>query len=319
MKAVIIKLLVFVATFSLSLQAQTPKISSLIEEANSKKFDLWDFTDFIGERIDSPEEIANFFYHWIRLNIEYDTQSYEDMRNEKITWKEYQERQDEYDVYETRKAVCAGYANLYKWFLEELEVESEIISGHIRDDRNNYIDLNEDDAFRHAWNAVKLNGEWILVDTTWGSGQDEENSEYYYNIRPEWLINTHFPTESEWQLLDKPLSLEEFNNSKFVSSLWFQLGFIEAPKLYEDEAHYYFTFYDIESDWKVNLEFSNDNINFYPVKVQQTVKQDGLVYYKFEKENIGNEAYFKVGLLMLEIMEDSYRVHKHTDLINFKK
>src|SRR5690606_17831894 len=113
-----------------------------------------------------------------------------------------------------------------------------IISGYIRDERNHYVEFTKDDGFRHGWNAIKLNEKWILVDTTWGTSSDSTTSEFYFDMKPEWAIITHFPEDSNWQLLKKPLTLEEFNNSKFISPIWFFVGYSDIPKLMSDKDYY---------------------------------------------------------------------------------
>ena len=112
------------------------------------------------------------------------------MRVEKNIHEEYLKKQDEYRVYEDRKGVCGGYANLFKWFMMEADIEVEYIIGHIRDERNHYVELSSD-KFTHAWNSIKLNGKWILIDTTWGSSYNISQSEFYFDIKPELSINTH--------------------------------------------------------------------------------------------------------------------------------
>ncbi|UWX56245.1 hypothetical protein NYZ99_08410 [Maribacter litopenaei] len=313
-----LSLLTIIFFSALASYSQSEKIQSLIKETKDTKLDMWDLTELVADRIKSKEEQANFFYHWIGNNISYDHQTFERIIKGTILSEEFSSSQDKYTVYENRKAVCAGYANLYKWFMDELEIEAVIISGHIRDPRNHYIDLYQDDNFRHGWNAIKLNDEWKLVDTTWGNSNDPTQSEYYFDINPEWLIITHYPEESKWQLLDEPLSLEEFNKSKYISPVWFHLGFSEAPKLMADDTYYYFAFKDLETDWSVNLQYSSDNVKFDYIRGIEVIKQDGMMYYRFEKEQIANEAFFKVGLTLLIEENNGYSTKQHKDVINFK-
>ena len=303
---------------SLSTFGQTSEVISLLEQTENTTLDMWDLTEFVADRLESDEKLANFFYHWVGRNISYDHEGLEQLKQGDISEEDFFSSQDEYDVYENRKAVCAGYANLYKWFMDELEIEAVLIIGYIRDPRNHYVEFGKDDNYRHGWNAVKLNNKWKLVDTTWGNSNDPRQSEYYFDINPEWLIITHYPEESKWQLLEKPLSLEEFNNSKYIRPVWFHLGFSEAPKLLADDTYYYFAFKDVETDWSVNLQYSSDNINFDYINEIEPISQDGMTYYRFRKEKIADKAYFKVGLELLIENDDSYFKSNHTDVINFK-
>ncbi|KAK3582812.1 hypothetical protein CHS0354_035750 [Potamilus streckersoni] len=82
------------------------------------------------------------------------------------------------------------------------------------------------------WNAVLINEIWWLVDTFWGACEMVGKSrtdikyyfdEYYFLTDPEHLIFTHFPEVSEWQLLDKPISLKEFGKQVCLRQRCFEL------------------------------------------------------------------------------------------------
>lgn len=99
--------------------------------------------------------------------------------------------------------------------------------------------------YESVWNAVKVDGEWILVDTFWMVGGEKEGfvamdidnerkmetflrrressgvslndltrgksiREDYFNAKPRQFVKTHYPFESEWQLLPNPVSFSSF-------------------------------------------------------------------------------------------------------------
>jgi hypothetical protein len=280
---------------------------------------MWDLTTFAEENIKDKEQLAKFFYYWIGSNIQYDDETFSKTLNGELSHEEFWKSQEESVVYKNRKGVCAGYANLYRWFLDWVDIETVVISGHIRDLRNHYVELETDDSYRHAWNAIKLNDKWILVDTTWGTSKEKETSEFYFDIKPELSIITHYPEDSKWQLLKDPLTLEEFNNSQFIKPIWFMIGFTEIPKLMADQEFYYFTFQDIpDNKWSVSLKMSTDNINFEPISDIEVIDQDGLTYFRFGKTQVPKNAYFKVKIAKFEYLEDEYIMTEHQDVINFK-
>lgn len=299
--------------------SQNEKVKSLVEKTNDLNLDIWGLTDYAKMHIKDKNELAKFFYYWIGSNIEYDNELFEKILAKNITIQEFLEKQNEYDVYKNRKGVCAGYANLFKWFMNEIDIEAVVISGHIRDVINHYIELETDDDFRHAWNAIKLNDKWILVDTTWGTSEEKETSEFYFNIKPELSIITHYPEDIKWQLLKEPISLEEFNNSQFVKPIWFMIGFTEVPKLMFDKDFYYFTFQDLPNNkWSVGLKLSIDNLNFEPINDIEVIEQDGRTYFRFGKAQVPNKAYFKVGVVKFENDGDSIYKTEYVDVINFR-
>jgi hypothetical protein len=121
--------------------------------------------------------------------------------------------QDAQTVFKTHKAVCEGYANLFKELGNAINLETVLVGGKIRRDLapldlipTTFRLLNSDyDWTLHAWNAVKIAGNWYLVDTTWDdSDSDQRSASYssdYLMPDPEVMIKSHLPEQSAWQLL----------------------------------------------------------------------------------------------------------------------
>lgn len=78
---------------------------------------------------------------------------------------------------------------------------------------------------KHAWNAVKFDGSWHFLDATWGAGFVNLEEDRFipcfrpalFGTTPEMFILNHFPDETEWQLLDNPISRKEFDNQPIVN------------------------------------------------------------------------------------------------------
>lgn len=293
---------------------QSEHLKELVEKTKQSDLDMWELVDFAKEHLQEREDLAKFFYYWVSTNITYDNEFLERMGSGDFTYDEFDAKQTDYAVYTNRKAVCAGFANLYKWFMDQLDIEAVVVLGHIRDERNHYLELDSDDDFGHAWNAVKLNDTWILVDTTWGTSSNKGAAEFYYNIKPEYAILTHFPEDSKWQLLEQPLSLEAFNKSQYVKAIWFMNGFTEIPKLMADQDYYY-RFQDLSAkSISADLMISTDNVAFTNIEGLDKINQDGYTYLRFKKEHIPDVAYFKVNM-MITSESGSYI---YQDVINFK-
>ncbi|WP_175454828.1 transglutaminase domain-containing protein [Lutibacter oricola] len=313
------KIVILIILFSISNFgfAQNQKILSLVEKTNDLNLDMWELTEFAEKNLNDKEQLARFFYYWIGSNIKYDNELYQKIINGTINNDNFWESQEEYKVYDNRKGVCAGYAKLYQWFLDWVDIESVVISGHIRDERNHYINLELDDNYRHAWNAIKINEKWLLVDSTWGTSLDSITADYYFNIDPKKAIITHYPSETKWQLLEKPLTLEEYNKSKFIKPIWFKVGYSDNPNLKRDNKYYYFVFKNNPNkEWIVNLSYSGDNKNFKKIKGLQKIEQDGYTYLRFYKSLIPKKAFFKVNLYKSNNETSVDLAYK--DVINFK-
>jgi transglutaminase/protease-like cytokinesis protein 3 len=145
-------------------------------------------------------------------------------------------------VLNTRSTICSGYANLYQQLAQYMGLKSVIVVGYAKG-----IDyaLGEDNQVNHGWNAVKIDDDWYLIDTTWGSGTVNDNifnaqfNPYYFATKPQEFIYSHFPENPQWQLLETPLSREKFDTLADISSTLFE--------------------YDIELISHKNLKIDTDN------------------------------------------------------------
>lgn len=141
----------------------------------------------------------------IALNIKYDAASF---------WSGNLPRQDYEPVLKTGFAVCEGYSNTFKKFMDVLGFKNQIVHGYARGVGTSL--LTENGATNHAWNLVRIENEYYLIDSTWDSGYMEgKKSVQNYNtdwlfIKPEHFIYTHYPDNKNEQLLKSPFSKEEF-------------------------------------------------------------------------------------------------------------
>ncbi len=81
----------------------------------------------------------------------------------------------------TGLAVCQGYAETFKMFMDILGIDCYVISGY-------------GDGLGHAWNAIKLDDEWYYVDVTWDDPTPDVpgNIDYgYLNVTAEQLAQDH--------------------------------------------------------------------------------------------------------------------------------
>ena len=288
----IIFLFIGISAFS-----QNDSIESLVKKASSVNYSMSELTDFAKQNINKKKDLAKFFYYWVGSNIQYDEITLQNVLNGEISNEEFNNLQSIENVFETRKGVCAGYAQLYKWFMNQMGIEVYVVTGYIRDERNHYVELELDDNSRHAWNVIKLDGTWIILDSTWGTSQDSTVSNFYFDMKPELAIITHFPEQEKWQLLEKPLSLSEFNNSKFIKPVWFHVGFTDIPSLKEDSQYYYFVYRsNPDKEWSTLWMYSLENGNYTIIRNTTRIDQDGFTYIRFEKTQVPEKAFYKMQL-----------------------
>ncbi|UII32197.1 hypothetical protein LVD17_00065 [Fulvivirga ulvae] len=159
----------------------------------------------------TKKERAETIYYWIAQNIEYDYQMQFAPTFEVV--------EPEY-VFKNKKTICTGYANLFCSLASISEIECEVVIGYAQD----YLLPTPDSiSSNHAWNAIKLNNQWELIDSTWGSGGFSFGSNdfkqsidmRYFLSSPDFLLIDHFPIEEKWQLLNTKVNFNEFLGKEF--------------------------------------------------------------------------------------------------------
>ena len=154
---------------------------------------------------------ARAIYDWITANIKYDTAEW---RNIVSGADSYAHPHDPASVLERGTTVCIGYAWLFDDMCEAAGLESTFLIGDVRGYRGT-PDEELVSNVRHAWSAVREDGEWKLLDATWGARQDGEGeadykarADYYFDTPPGQFVFDHLPEDADWQLLENPVPSE---------------------------------------------------------------------------------------------------------------
>jgi hypothetical protein len=152
----------------------------------------------------SERDKALALYDWIAQNVRYDMASFlaEDLPDPSPEL-----------VLSSRLAVCEGYARLFMAMSHAVGLEAVMVPGYSK----GFAPDEDRSKPDHAWNAVKLDGQWVLLDPTWGSGHIDQSKAFvaefsrdWFAVPPERFVATHLPAEEKWQLLSPPLSQEAF-------------------------------------------------------------------------------------------------------------
>jgi len=244
---------------------------------------------------------ARAAYTWIANNIRYDLETYGKPKvlttitytSEYIFQKEkkkFLKRKVKLALL-TKKALCEGYSAMFNELCNLLNLESKIIKGIAK------VNPSQINSFKtrknHAWNAVKVNGKWQLLDITWSSGFVDSNTgkwiknfnDFYYFANPKYFITTHYPQHEKWQLLDNSISLQ---------------AFYEKPIFYK---HYF-----------------NSNIILEEQQNGHLIVSDKRIVFNFNRKNTKDNLYYS-------LLGDKYirplRVRKNDDdtyraFINYK-
>ncbi|XP_065592050.1 kyphoscoliosis peptidase-like [Cyrtonyx montezumae] len=167
-------------------------------------------------------EMVRAIWFWLCHNIEYDVDGFLGL-SQKIHMPE--------QVLETGRAVCSGYAHLCQEMCREAGLSSVEVPGFSRGPCARGGRQCQQQKSSHMWNAVQLEGQWWLLDACWGAGTVDTESrlfvprhdDFFFLTDPEHFIETHWPEDPAWQLLQPPISREDFEQRVFKTSEFFRL------------------------------------------------------------------------------------------------
>lgn len=136
--------------------------------------------EYILQNIETHQtdyEKAKYIFEYLAQNVEYNLEA--------------PENQNILSVFLNYSTVCQGYAKATQYLLDEVGIESAVVTGNIG---------SED----HSWNLVKLDGDYYYIDTTWGnstyasSGNTLEQfvNYNYFAVTSEELERTHTPNNT---------------------------------------------------------------------------------------------------------------------------
>jgi transglutaminase-like putative cysteine protease len=171
---------------------------------------------YLREREPDPYLLAKALHDYAADRIAYDVPSY---RAGNIP------PQNAEKIFAEKKGVCAGYAKLLVALGKAAGVELVYVVGQSRDMGGNV------DGQGHAWNAVRIERKWYLVDATWDAGYvngDTFTKQYksdYLLTPPEIFGLNHYPEESGWQLREAPISRGDFMRQPNVRPSLYAEGF----------------------------------------------------------------------------------------------
>ncbi len=173
----------------------------------------------LTQGLDSDSAKAWAIYRWLTENIRYDMEG--------LKSGDYGDLSPE-GVLRSRKAVCSGYSGLFKALGERAGLEVMVIKGYSRG--GSYRAGEWSAQTDHAWNAVKVDGEWRLIDTTWGAGSvingqwRKQFSDFYFLTAPDKFVLTHLPSQTRWQLMESAIGKAQFVDFPYIKSPFFHYG-----------------------------------------------------------------------------------------------
>ena len=222
------KVLIFV--LFLSFQSFAQKWVSV--DRNVKAYpQFYSITD-LGYRImndfNDDEKRVRAAFIWLTENIAFATPPMDAHQIERISYSSKKEKKEKINAFVfsrvdqaflRRYGVCIDYSLMLNTLFEQFQLPAKVISGVAR---SKVADIEDVPKLKnHSWNAVRVKGEWKLMDATWAAGYVSEDTglftksfmEHYFFTPPEEFVLNHLPTNQEWQLLKNPVSMANFVKS----------------------------------------------------------------------------------------------------------
>lgn len=224
MKKNVFFLLAFFSAFLLRAQTDYKKVDSLAHAFQESYTDAADLGRKLTRPLAAEREKARAIFTWLALNIRYDyaqsqnppgvrlygrTQA--EIDQQELAWKEKEAE----NALRQKRGICGDYSHLFKLMARAAGLETMVVSGKSR--------MLSGSGAGHAWNAVKIDGQWRLIDATWGAGYVEEGRfvrEFlpgFFDTPPALFILNHLPDDASWQLLGQPVSAKAFSRQVLLN------------------------------------------------------------------------------------------------------
>lgn len=219
-------LIIVISCFFFHTKAQVNnKVIGIIKEYPSDFSSTNNLVELINKDFKNKEEKAAAAFTWIAMNVSYDIKQIGKSKRVRFSYRSEEElaaKKKEFRInlaeqsLRKKKALCEGYSTLYQELCKQLDLDCIIIPGTARRYVSEIGNVNL--PSNHAWNAVKINNKWLLVDVTWAAGWvdyskmkfHKEFSPAYFALSPEEFAMKHYPDDKKWLLTTKLRNTSDF-------------------------------------------------------------------------------------------------------------
>jgi len=198
--------------------APDPKVTTMPETAQTS---IQTVGAYLRDQFPDKKRRVKAIHDYVALRLHYD-----DDALAKINARDYANTpsQQAEAVFTRRAGVCEGYARLMVAMGKASGLEIAYVTGWIRDASRRLTPVGDTvksglEGALHAWNAVLVDDEWLLIDTTWDdpTGAKEPVRSTYLFTPPALFAYDHLPEDPAWQLAMKPISLGDYARQALLS------------------------------------------------------------------------------------------------------
>lgn len=207
--------LTILLSFSLGLYSQ---VNTQVEVPDSLTYNAIDVATYFKSNYSTKEDLVNDLYLWIIHNI-----NYSDVLVDSLSDKDLVDY-----VLTTKAGKCKHFSALLTCICSLSGIEAYSVLGYVK--LNDEVETTQD----HAWNVIKLDGEYYLFDPTWDS---QNNDMSYFRKSGEVFIKTHMPYDPMMQLQYYPVRHTRFFKGKTTGRYYFDYkqAFKEYQNLNQEE------------------------------------------------------------------------------------
>jgi hypothetical protein len=180
----------------------------------------------------TDRELARAIYVWITDNLAYDFDN--------VATGKWEQRPEV--VVRQKCTDCGGHSRLFEALARSAGLRCRYVVGHVKvleaspTHGLKYARKTRDGVIydSHAWNAVKIDGKWYLVDVTSGNGRESRQGKVevkrpttfaHFLVPPESMIYMHFPSDPSCQFLPRPYTRQEHALMPLVQPAFFRHHF----------------------------------------------------------------------------------------------
>jgi len=150
-------------------------------------------------------------YVWLCANMSFDDRIIDSLKNENLI---------DYAL-KTKAGKCKNFSAVLTGLCNMVGIEAYSVLGYVRINEKEQTDRD------HAWNVIKIDGNYYLFDPTFDvfpKDFDPETGTYlfkWYKKQGHEFISTHMPYDPMMQLLDYPIKHKEFFKMKHSGKKYF--------------------------------------------------------------------------------------------------
>ncbi|WP_372751964.1 transglutaminase domain-containing protein [Labilibaculum sp.] len=270
-------------------------VDSIVATYPAKFTSYQELTNRIATDFSGDEERARAAFAWIAMNVAYDLKGINNTQKVQFSYTSKEDLQAQKEAFrkklasqvlKKKRALCEGYATLYQEICKLLNIECVIVTGIAKRFSSEIGKANL--PSNHAWNAVKINKKWKLVDITWAAGSVDfakmifrkAYTPAYFACSPEEFAFKHYPDDLNYLFLNKAFSKEDFSLQPTVFNPFIGHGYrIISPKngslALKKGSDISFNITNVSSKTQISYHFSNEK---YAQNIQVSQNEKGISF-----------------------------------------